>query len=273
MADKQQGMVARAKDRLDRAGRRFPWLGHVIAMVKHYGDVKGNVLAGAVTYFGFLSFFPILAIAFAVVGYIAVAYPDARDSLVTAIEQLFPGIVTVDGADGTLSISRIESAKAAAGLIGFAVLLYAGLGWLSGLRSALAESFELPQEREAGFVVGKVVDLLFLALLGTILIVSVGMTGTAGGLTGRILAWIGLDDTAVGPALVWTVTTALGLAASTLLFFVMYRLLGRPDLPTRPLVQGALLGAVGFELLKFVAVTILGGIGGSAFAPLASPSP
>jgi membrane protein len=49
----------------------------------------------------------------------------------------------------------------------------------------------------------------------------------------------------------------------------MYKLLGRPTLPVKPLLQGAFLGAFGFELLKLIVVNVLGGVGGSAFAPLA----
>ena len=45
---------------------------------QHYGDVKGGLQAGAVTYFAFLSFFPILALAFFVVGLLSQVYPDAR---------------------------------------------------------------------------------------------------------------------------------------------------------------------------------------------------
>ena len=40
--------------------------------------MKGSQQAGAVTYFAFLSFFPILALAFFVVGCISQVYPDAR---------------------------------------------------------------------------------------------------------------------------------------------------------------------------------------------------
>ena len=50
-------------------------------MQEHYGAVKAGQQAGAVTYFAFLSFFPILALAFFVVGWIAKVYPDAQDDL------------------------------------------------------------------------------------------------------------------------------------------------------------------------------------------------
>jgi membrane protein len=61
----------------------------------------------------------------------------------------------------------------------------------------------------------------------------------------------------------------LGLAASTLLFFVMYRLLGGSELAAKPIWQGALVGATGFEALKLLVVYVLGAVGGSPFAPLA----
>ena len=69
---------------------------------EHYGTVKGQQ-AGAVTYFAFLSFFPILALAFFVVGQVAQVYPDAQEDLVTAIDTVpagprrprrGPGVVT-----------------------------------------------------------------------------------------------------------------------------------------------------------------------------------
>jgi membrane protein len=244
-------------------------LAHLVGLVQHYGKVQGNVLAGAVTYFGFLSFFPILAIAFSVVGYVSIAFPNAQDSLVEAIQQVFPGIVTVDGANNTISLTQIENAKVTAGVIGFLVLLYAGLGWLSGLRAALTQSFELPQAERRNFVVGKAIDLAMLAMLGVVMIAAVGLAGAATGFTDQILEWLGWDDTWFGPIVVQAVGILLALAASMLLFFLMYHVLGKSDLPPRAVWQGALLGAVGFEVLKFIVVNVIGGLGGSAFAPLA----
>ena len=60
-------------------------------MVQHYGTVNGNAQAGAVTYFGFLSFFPILALGFFVVGLLAQVYPDLKDQMVAEINNLLPG--------------------------------------------------------------------------------------------------------------------------------------------------------------------------------------
>lgn len=268
MVDEKPGLVDRLKTKVSNARERWPVLDHTIAMVQYYGEIQGSVLAGAVTYFGFLSFFPILALAFAVIGYVSVAYPDAREAMVTAIEQIFPGIVSPTEEPGKISLEQIESSRAAAGIIGFAGVLYSGLGWLSGLRSALQVAFEIPKDEQRSFLLGKAVDLVVLATLGAVLIVSVGISGVVQGIAGRLIGWIGLE-TWVGTPLVWTVGIVLGVTASTLLFFVMFKLLAGPDLPSKPLWQGAFLGAAGFEVLKLVVVYILGGVGGSAFAPLA----
>jgi membrane protein len=269
MAEEQSGVIGTVKAALAAARRRSRFLDHILNMLKHYGNVQGGVLAGAVTYFGFLSFFPLLALAFAVVGYIARDYPSAEDNLVTAIQQIFPGIVTVNGGHNTISMNQIKDAKAAAGIIGFVGVLYSGLGWMSGLRQALQGAFQIPPSKKYNFIVGKAVDLAVMAILGLVLIVSVGTSGVVKGLTDNLISWIGLSGSSIGAPLVWAIGILLGLAASTLLFFVMYRLLGAPDIDAKPLWQGALLGAIGFELLKLLVVNVLGAVGGSPFAPLA----
>lgn len=238
MTDDKPGIADRIKARLQRTRDRHRWFDHLLRMNEHYLNVEGNVLAGAVTYFGFLSFFPVLALAFAVIGYVSIAYPEAHGSLVTAIEQIFPGIVSQSDQPGKISLEQIESAKAAAGIIGFAGVLYSGLGWLSGLRTALLNVFMVPHYKKLSFVKGKVLDLAALAVLGAVLIVSVGVSGVAKGLTGRIIELLRLSGSWVGGPLVWGMGIALGLAASTLLFWVMFRMLAAPQLPGRSLVRG-----------------------------------
>ncbi len=269
MADEKAGIVDRVKRVLAAMRRRSRLLDHVVNMVQHYGNVQGSVLAGAITYFGFLSFFPLLALAFAVVGYVSEAFPDAEDSLVTAIQQVFPGIVTVDGANNTISMNQIQNSAQVVGIIGFVALLYSGLGWVSGLRQALQAAFQVPPSRKSNFFTGKGIDLAALGILGLVMIVSVGISGLVKGLAGDVISAVGLSGSRIGTPLVWGVGILLGLLASTVLFFAMFRLLGASNLATTALWQGALLAATGFELLKLLVVNVLGAVGGSPFAPLA----
>src|SRR6476646_9607138 len=125
--------MASLKERLTstvtRLRERYPWLDHTIRTFKHYGAVNGNGQAGAVTYFGFLSFFPILALGFFVVGLIAQLYPDIKPQMIAELNALLPGVIGND--PGQISLKTIESYSGRVGLIGLLVLLYAGLGWLS----------------------------------------------------------------------------------------------------------------------------------------------
>ncbi|HET8716767.1 MAG TPA: YihY/virulence factor BrkB family protein [Nocardioidaceae bacterium] len=248
MASLKQRLTAR----VDRARRRWPAFDHVVRTVQHYGEVEGNSQAGAVTYFGFLSFFPILALGFFVVGYVSKVYPQAQDQLVKALDEVLPGVVG-NGA-GEIPISDFESYAGAVGIVGVVGLLYSGLGWLSGMRNAFEVMFRLPKREQPGFVVGKARDLATLATIGITLIVSVALSGAVAGASRQILTWVGLDPDSLLPnALLWVIAHALAIAATTGLLLAMYRLLADPHLPRRALVEGALLGAVGFEILKSVA--------------------
>jgi membrane protein len=55
----------------------------------------------------------------------------------------------------------------------------------------------------------------------------------------------------------WIVGVVAGLAADALLFYAMFRLLARPDVVDRELWKGALLGGVGFEILKQLSKLVL----------------
>jgi membrane protein len=238
--------VAGPKQRLEELRRRRPVVDHVLLMQEHYSAVKAGQQAGAVTYFGFLSFFPILALAFAGVGLVSHVFPDARDATVDAIEQVFPGMIGTG--DGQISLASIENAAGAAVGIGLLGVAYAGLGWLSSLRDALLVVFELPAYEQPGFVVGKLRDLLTLVTVGIVMLLSVGISGLVGRLSEQILDWMGL-----GPALqplLWVLAVLVGLAASTVLFLALFRLLADPHTPRRSLLHGAVLGAIGFEILK-----------------------
>lgn len=242
MASLKQRVVSRVHE----LRSEHPHVDHAVKMQQHYGDTKAGQQAGAVTYFGFLSVFPILALAFFVIGYVSKVVPESRDTLVDAIDSMLPGIIGTG--DNQLQLADIEDAAGAVGLIGLVGVLYSGLGWLSALRDALIAVFVLPDREQPSFVMGKVRDLLTLLVIGVVMLVAVAVTGVVAGFSQDLLGWAGLS-TELG-WLVKLLTIALGLPVNALLFFVMFRLLAAPDIPTRAMLSGALLGAVGFEILK-----------------------
>lgn len=239
------------QERLAALRERRPFVDHVVRMVQHFGEVKGSLQAGAVTYFAFLSFFPILALAFFVVGKVAKVYPRAKDDLVGAIDNVFPDLV----GKGGVPLSTIEEAAGAIALVGIVGVLYAGLGWITAMRAALVAVFELPSDEQLNFVLGKLRDLAVLLAIGSLLVVSVAVTGFVAGFADLLLGWLGLDT-----QLDWLVKLlafALGFVANVVLFFALFRLLGRPHAPARSLWSGAVLGAIAFEALKRLSFLLL----------------
>lgn len=245
--------LARGKAALGHARSESPLVDHLIRMQQHYGRVNAGSQAGAVTYFAFLSFFPVLALAFVVVGYLARYFPDAQNNLVDVIEQAFPGLI--GSGKGQVTLQSIQKAAATVGIIGVATLIYAGLGWLSGMRTALHVVFELPIDRRPNFFVGKLRDLLTLAVVGSTLLLSVAVSGVVTRFSSQVLDLVGLDQD-----FSWTVevvAVVVAMVATTLMFFVLFKVLARPHTPDRALWQGALLGSVAFEVLKQLSSVLL----------------
>ena len=172
--------------------------------------------------------------------------------MVDAANSVLPGLV---GGDNGVSLDTLQSAAPGIFSVGILLTLYSGLGWLSGMREALMTVFEEPPREQPGFVSGKLRDILALLSLGSVLIVSVAVSGVATKLLTPILDALQLGP--VAGVFLAVLAVALGLAANALLFFAFFRLLAAPDVPSRSLWSGALLGAVAFELLKQLSTFLL----------------
>jgi membrane protein len=242
----------RARLRAWRATR--PWLDHAIRAYDRNSQVLGTQLAAAITYFGFLSFFPLLALGFSLVGYISDIYPSAQDDVTRAVQDAFPSLVG-DG-DGQINVQEIIDAKAGAGIIALLGLAYAGMGWLDALRDGLRRVFATADER-IGFVKKKLVDVVVLVLLGVSLLTSLVVTSMATAATTFVLDLVGLEETPVAVGLLKVLSVAFAVAADTLLFAIVLSRLSGASLTWRQVRSGALLGACGFELLKLLGTFLI----------------
>lgn len=247
--------MASLKDRLtgrvEAIRERRPSVDHIIEMLGYYSRSNGNAHAGAVTFFAFLSFFPLLAMAFFAVGYVSAVAPEARGELVDAIESILPGLIG-QGKD-QISLATFEQYAGASISIALVGLVYAGLAWVSSMRRALGEMFDKPEDDRLGFVPGKARDLGMLVVLGLVLVLSVSLSGSITWFSETILRWVGLDGSLLAGAMLWVLGHGLGIAVTTLLFMTLFALVPKPLVVRAALWQGALVGAVGFEILKSVA--------------------
>jgi membrane protein len=233
--------ISQAKNAFATARKRWPFLDHVIRMYGRYQADGGDRLAAAVTFYWFLSLFPILLLAISLLGYV---YGDTAPAHVQSAlgGYLPPQLVETIG-------TTLQDAKGKAGVIGLVGLLLSGLGWIDGLRAAIRSVWH--QNVQAGNIVTqKLADIV--ALLGLFATVgaSVAVTGAATAATGWVLRLLGLAETTAAGVFTQVLTYLLAGVVDVALFLYLFTRLPRVKTPLRRVLRAAVFGAVGFEILK-----------------------
>ena len=231
---------------LQRARAKRPGLDHVVRAYQRYSADGGDRQAAAVTFFGFLSFFPLLALAASVLGY--VLGDEAVGAVVREVNAYAPGLANQLGLHDLLTDNRKAGA---AGLVGLAGLLYSGLGWVDALRQAIRTIWH-HGVLKGNLFLNKLKDIVVLAGLGATVVVSVGVSAAAGAFTGFALDLVGLQNTGRAAVITSIVGVALGLVASTMLFLYLFWRLPKVTTSLRRVLRAAVLAAVLFEVLKQV---------------------
>ncbi len=225
------------------ARSRVPGLDHLIRAGGRYQADTGDRLAAGITYFFFLSIFPILLLTVSILGYV---YGDQAPMKVTnALSNSL-------GPELTTQISDVlTNSKRAVGIVGIVGLLYAGLGFVDALRNGIRTIWH--QNVQAGnFLVKKLRDsLTLIGLLGTIF-GSVLVTGFLTGFTGTLLSYLSIDNTAPARLFTRLLSYAATLVLDLALFSYLFSRLPKVRAQFPRVLKPALFGAVGFELLKSI---------------------
>ncbi|MGB8650308.1 MAG: YihY/virulence factor BrkB family protein [Mycobacteriales bacterium] len=228
---------------ISRLRARFPLLDHLVRAVGRYQADTGDRLAAAVTFYWFLSLFPMLLLAIWVFSLVN------GDSAVSDVRQGLAGYLPSQLVD-TIS-TTIGTNAGKAGLLGAVGLLLSGLGWIDALREAIRSVWH--QNVKAGnIVVRKSADVLALSGLIVTIGASVFVTGILGNGPAWLLAQLGVSHTAGAVAFTYVLGLLLAGVADVALFLYLFLRLARVPSPFRQVVKGALFGAVGFAVLKLV---------------------
>ncbi|GAC1439731.1 MAG: hypothetical protein NVS3B26_05170 [Mycobacteriales bacterium] len=235
-------VITTAKTALPRARARWGFLDHLIRMYGRYQADGGDRLAAAVTFYWFLSLFPILLLAISVLGYVYGGSAAAKVS--SGLSGYLPDQLVATIGD------TLAKAKGKAGVIGLLGLLLSGLGWIDGLREAIRTVWH--QNVKAGNIVKrKLVDILVLVGLFATIAASVVVTGATTAATGYVLHLLHLSDTAAAHVLTQVLAYLLSGVADTALFLYMFTRLPKVTTPIAEVLRAAVFGAVGFEIVKF----------------------
>jgi membrane protein len=216
---------------LDRLRRR-PAVAFALGLNDRFGEAGGGVLAASMALSMFLSLFPILLVAVAVLGFVA-----ANDENLAAdlVEELG---LTGDVADlVTDSIEAAANSRVATSIVGFVGVVWASLG----LAGSLSEVCNRPWQLRSRGMIGKAVA--FVWLLGTLALFGGSILLTA------------VVDLLPGWAVVLEVLVGAGLVFGFFLFTL--RLLTTKSIPLAVHRPGALVATAGVVVLNLLASLLL----------------
>lgn len=234
---------------LSAARARRPLLDHLVRMYGRYQADTGDRLAAAVTFYWFLSLFPILLVAIAILGFALGA--DAQSQVVNGLHGYLP-----DSLSQTIG-TVVATSKGKAGVIGLLGTLLSGLGWIDALRGAIRTIWH-QGDTTGNFVTRKLFDIAILIGLFAVIGGSVLVSGAATASTGGVLSLLGLTHTTGIGVLTQVLGYLIGGAVDTALFLYLFSRLARVRGPLRRIFKGALFGAVLFEVVKYAGAFYVG---------------
>jgi membrane protein len=228
--------------------RRRPWFDHLARAGGRYQRTQGDLMAAGVTYFAFLSLFPVLLLVASVIGLVLSGDALLQQQLFDAIREAFPGRL------GNQVVVQLRSAIDSAGvvgLIGLVGFLYAGLRTMDKLRVGMERIWKGHVD-EPEFLRDNLQDLVALVVLAALGIASLGFTGGVTQGTAWLLDLFGLEDEPGFGVLTWVLGLALAVVGDVVVFLWLLRVVPSVNHPLRRLLPGALFGAAGFEALKLL---------------------
>ncbi len=216
-------------ERLRSLADRWPWLSLALAVQQRVTEVNGASLAAAVTLAAFLSLFPLVLVAIAIVGVFASNTPDLSGEVIDLL-----GLSRSDTAAEVLTkaLATAEDSRSAASVVGFLGLVWAALR----LVGALEDAFNAVWQVTGRGLKDKVFALAWIA--GAILLFAASFLVTI------VLNFL--------PPFFAPLNLVVGLGLNVGLFWWTSKVLCNRDVGWRPLLPGALLGGVGLEVLKVV---------------------
>jgi membrane protein len=210
--------------RLDGYQRRHRWVAVPIAAVYKFVDDQGGYLAALITYYGFLSLFPLLLIFSTVLGFVLPANPVLQQQLLESALGQFPII-----GDQLRSSAQPLRGSGSGLAIGILVALYGGLGVAVAIQNAFNQVWGVPVHRRLGLGV-----LLTTALSA---LVAVGERFGVGARVGAVVLAVGIN---------------------TALFLLAFHALTARRVGFREVLPGAVLAAVAWQILQSVGAAYVG---------------
>jgi YihY family inner membrane protein len=203
----------------------------VAAVYKKFTDDQAGQLAALVSYYAFVSIFPLLLVFVTILGFVLQGDPREQQKILDCALGQFPIV------SDSLKLHSLKG-SAAALLIGVVGALLAGLGIMSAAQNAFNRIWAVPFKSRPNFLFVRLRGLGMVAILGTLTIVSTAAGGFVGASSHGAIAVVA--------------GVVVAFALNVALFMIAFKLLTAIDLDWRVLLPGVVAAAVGWQLLQII---------------------
>jgi len=213
---------------LDRRQQNIRGVRFVAAVYKKFQDDQAGKLAALISYYGFVSLFPLLLVFVTVLGFVLEGDPELQKKIVDGTLGQFPVLsnqlhLHLKGSPAALAI----------GIIG---ALLAGLGIMGATQHAMDRIWAVPFKERHDFLTSKLRGLAMLAVLGTLAVASTAAAGFVGAASHGTAAVVG--------------GVLVAFAFNLVLFGIAFKLLTSADPSWRELAPGVISATVLWQLLQ-----------------------
>ena len=221
-------------DRIDEFQQRRQRVSFVVAIFVRYREDRGREFGALLSYYGFLSLFPLLLVLVTVLGIVLDDNADLRNRILDTVYARIPVLGPQLRADAT----SLDSSGWIL-VVGLLVSLWAGLAVVKHAQDALNLQWGVPRFEQRRFVARNVRALGALAVLGAGILLATALTSLAAFLPdvpgpGRILGSI------------------LAIAVNVFVLTASYRVLIRSKVVWRALLPGGLVGGLALWGLQLI---------------------
>jgi YihY family inner membrane protein len=226
--------VEKLQARLDELQKRHAVIAFVWAVQKKFSEDSGGYLAALITYYGFLSIFPLLLASFTIVAYLLAG--DA--SAVKSLESHIGDYPIIGPAARQLEGKHLQGSPLAL-TVGVLFLIWGAMGLANAAQFTMQQAWNVPASIRPGFLPRLYRGLAWYTVVGVGIVATTFVTSL-----GSILKWSG------GPSL----STLLAFLLNIVVFTVSFRIVSPPGVTFRRLLPGAVVAGWAWSFLTGVGV-------------------
>ncbi len=220
--------------RVDRYQRTHRWLGLPVAVLYKFVDDSGTYLAGLLTYYGFVSVFPLLLLLNTVLGYVLDGNPRLQHAVLTSALRQFPIIGDQIGQN----IHSLHGSVLGI-VVGVLGAVYGGLGIANAGQYASNTLWAIPRTRRPALPAEYGRSLLLLLVVGLGVLVTTGLAGFS------------LPEVSGPLGVVLRVSAVLAAVVLNVgLFVLVMRVLVSAEVSFHQVLPGAVCAAIAWQALQ-----------------------